>query len=77
MLQQARQRADENVGDVCHLAKKLGTGTARTTNNALIATNKYNRTDSDGLVFQSLAKLIEKGVDTSVVVQVSQSSASS
>ena len=27
MLQQARQRADENVGDVCHSTKKVGTVT--------------------------------------------------
>ena len=67
-LRQARQRADVFVGDVCHRAKKFGTGTARTGNHATTATNTTGPIPMD---FPISRNLIEKGVDTSIFAQVS------
>ena len=67
MLQQARQRADVYVGDVCHPAKRPNTSSTRYS--VPTASSASPAVPMD--VSSVLAKLIENGVDTSLVAQVS------
>ena len=60
MLQQARQRADVYVGNVCHLAKKVSSGTTRINNNVSTTTDATGPVPMD---VSNLAKLIEIGLD--------------
>ena len=47
MLQQARQRADVFVGDVCHPTKKIGTVTSRANTNTFATTKTTNPVPMD------------------------------
>ena len=68
MLQQARQRADVYVGDVCHSAKKHSVTSSRASASAPSSASAAVPMD----VSSVLAKLIENGVDANIVAQVSQ-----
>ena len=57
MLQQARQRADVYVGDVCHLTKKIGTVTPRVSTKMNTPIHKGHSSGTNGCVSDEFERL--------------------